>query len=98
MSDENEWVLDPFLGTGTSVIAAVRHNRRGAGAETIKKYVDTARKRVIEEMNGTLKTRPMNNPVYDPVKAGNSLTKAPWTDQEESEQMRLLEKNNTNYK
>ncbi len=31
MTDEGDWVLDPFLGTGTSIIAAIRHNRRGAG-------------------------------------------------------------------
>jgi len=32
MTNEGDWVLDPFLGTGTSIIAAIGHNRRGAGA------------------------------------------------------------------
>ncbi|MFH0813831.1 MAG: site-specific DNA-methyltransferase [Pseudomonadota bacterium] len=32
LTDEGDWVLDPCLGTGTSIIAAIRHNRRGAGA------------------------------------------------------------------
>jgi len=29
-------------------------------------------------MEGILRTRPMNRPVYDPVEAGNSLAVAPW--------------------
>jgi len=78
MTNEGDWVFDPFLGTGTSIIAAIRHQRRGAGAEIVPKYVTLARRRIEHEMNGTLKTRPMTRPVYDPVKAGNSLTIAPW--------------------
>ena len=33
-----DWVLDPFLGTGTSIIAALRQNRRGVGAEVVERY------------------------------------------------------------
>jgi adenine-specific DNA-methyltransferase len=80
LTREGDWVLDPFLGTGTSIIAAVRHRRRGAGAETVAKYVKLARQRITQEMAGTLRTRPMNRPVYDPEAAGNSLRIAPWTD------------------
>jgi len=78
MTNEGDWVLDPFLGTGTTIIAAIRHMRRGAGAETVPKYVDLARKRIHEEIAGTLRTRPMNKPVYDPEEAGNSLRVPPW--------------------
>ena len=78
MTDEGDWVLDPFLGSGTTIIAAIRHGRRGAGAETVSRYVSLARQRIEQELAGTLRTRPMNRPVYDPVAAGNSLTKAPW--------------------
>lgn len=85
-------VLDPFLGTGTSVIAAIRHGRRGAGAETFLKYVKTAHARIKSEINGTLRTRPMHKPVYDPVKAGNSLKTAPWQSQNDKRQMVLFEK------
>lgn len=78
LTDEDDWILDPFLGTGTSIIAAIRHKRRGAGAEIVPKYVEIAHQRIRQEMAGTLRTRPMNKPVYDPVEAGNSLTVAPW--------------------
>ena len=66
MTNEDHWVLDPFLGTGTTIIAAIRHKRRGAGAETVMKYVHLARQRIKQELAGTLRTRPMNKPVYDP--------------------------------
>ncbi|PIY24443.1 MAG: site-specific DNA-methyltransferase [Deltaproteobacteria bacterium CG_4_10_14_3_um_filter_51_14] len=93
MTNEGDWVLDPFLGTGTTIIAAIRHMRRGAGAETVPKYVDLARKRIHEEIAGTLRTRPMNKPVYDPEAAGNSLRVPPWTkNQSDQAQLRLLEK------
>jgi adenine-specific DNA-methyltransferase len=92
MTKEDDWVLDPFLGSGTSIIAAVRHGRKGAGAETVSKYVDLAKKRIQDEFAGTLRTRPMNKPVYDPIEAGNSLTIAPWTTKRETDQMVLLEK------
>lgn len=78
LTTKDDWVLDPFLGTGTSIIAAIRHGRRGAGAEIVPRYVEVARERIEQEMLGTLRTRPMERPVYDPVDAGNRLTVSPW--------------------
>lgn len=90
LSNEGDWVFDPFLGTGTSIIAAIRHGRRGLGAETFPKYVELARNRIQQELDGTLRTRPMDKPIYNPVDAGSSLTTNPW--QNKSAQMNLLEK------
>ncbi len=92
LSNEDDWVLDPFLGTGTSIIAAVRHNRRGAGAEVVPKYVTLARDRIQRELAGVLKTRPMNKPIYNPEEAGNNLRIAPWETERNSGQLRLCEK------
>ncbi len=78
LTEEDDWVLDPFLGTGTTLIAAIRHQRRGVGAETVPKYAELARKRIRQEMEGALRTRPMDRPIYDPVESGNSLIIAPW--------------------
>ncbi|MFQ6008040.1 MAG: DNA methyltransferase, partial [Candidatus Zixiibacteriota bacterium] len=78
LTDEGDWVLDPFLGVGSSVIAAIRHRRKGAGSEIVEKYVEIARRRIIAQLRGELRTRPMNKPVYDPLNAGNSLTISPW--------------------
>ena len=92
LTKEDDWVLDPFLGTGTSVIAAIKHNRKGAGAEILPKYVKLAHERIEQELSGILKTRPMNKPVYDPEKAGNSLRIAPWGKTNMDKQLKLLEK------
>ena len=95
MTNEGDWVFDPFLGTGTSVIAAIRHRRRGAGAETFPKYLKLAYTRIESELDGTLRTRPMNKAVYDPVKAGNRLIAAPWESKNTHNQMTLFEKEDT---
>ena len=78
MSPPDSWVLDPFLGVGTTIIAAVRNNRKGAGAELVAKYLRTARSRINKAIKGTLDIRPMNKPVFDPDKAGKSLRASPW--------------------
>jgi len=78
MTIKGDWVLDPFMGVGSSLIAAVRHERRAAGAELVPKYVATAKRRLLEEQRGTLRTRPMHRPVYDPRAEGNALAKNPW--------------------
>ncbi|GIW82561.1 MAG: methyltransferase [Gemmatales bacterium] len=89
LTNEGDWVFDPFVGTGTTIIAAIRHQRRGAGAEIVPKYVKLARERIQQELQGTLRTRPMDRPVYDPVEAGNSLTVAPC--QKETNEVTLFE-------
>ncbi len=66
MTNKGDWVLDPFLGTGTSIIAAIIHGRRGAGAEIVGKYIDIARDRIKRTLEGTIKIRPMNKPKYQP--------------------------------
>ncbi len=91
LTDENDWVFDPFLGTGTTIIAAIRHGRRGAGAEIVPKYVSLAKNRIEQSLNGTLKTRPMNKPVYDPIKAGNAQTYSPWSKNREEGQMSIFD-------
>lgn len=78
LTSEGDWVFDPFLGAGTTIVAATRHNRRGAGAEIVPNYVKIAQQRVQQEVDGVLRTRPMGKPVYNPVEAGNSLAVAPW--------------------
>ncbi|MBN2323944.1 MAG: site-specific DNA-methyltransferase [Spirochaetes bacterium] len=91
LTNEGDWVIDPFLGTGTSIIAAIRHGRRGAGAETVSKYINIAKRRINQEIEGTLRTRPMDRPVFNPISSGNSLTFCPW--EKNNEQNKLFEKN-----
>lgn len=66
MSQENDLVFDPFIGVGTTAIAALLHNRKSAGADIEKKYLDIAKKRIELLSNNELKTRPINQPIYQP--------------------------------
>jgi adenine-specific DNA-methyltransferase len=91
LTNSDDWVFDPFLGVGTTIVAAIRHGRRGVGAEIVPDYVKIAHDRIQQELQGTLRTRPMHRPVYDPVKTGNSLSIAPWTAQKETSQLSLIE-------
>lgn len=67
LTEEGDSVLDPYMGVGTSVIAAMKHHRVGYGCDVEKEYVDVANQRVSQFVSGTLKMRPMNKPVYDPT-------------------------------
>ncbi len=92
LTDVDDWVLDPFLGSGTSVIAAIKHGRRGMGAELSPGYAQIATDRVREQLAGRLATRPMHKPVFDPAMAGHSLSTNPWTIPEVSPlQLTLME-------
>ena len=48
---ENDWVLDPFMGSGTTLRVAQRLNRNGIGIEILPEYYQIAREdiMVIEE-------------------------------------------------
>ncbi|MBM4287745.1 MAG: site-specific DNA-methyltransferase [Deltaproteobacteria bacterium] len=91
MSNTGDWVLDPFLGVGTTIIAAIRHNRKGAGAELVPRYVELAKQRIQQELAGTLRTRPMDKPIYDPESTKNSLTIPPWENEIFAKQLKLLD-------
>jgi len=67
LSDEGGSVLDPYMGVGTTPVAAEMHGRIGYGCDVVKEYVDIAKDRIRSLEAGTLKTRPMDKPVYDPT-------------------------------
>lgn len=93
MTNKGDWVFDPFLGVGSTIVAAIKHGRRGAGAEVISEYAAIAKRRIKLAAQGLLKTRPMTRPVYDPKDAGMSLTIAPWGKKELGKtQLVLLQK------
>ena len=68
MTDPGDSVLDPYMGVGSSVIAALMHGRNGYGCDVVEEYVDIAWERAEALKSGTLRTRPMGKPVYDPTK------------------------------
>ena len=74
LTNEGDSVFDPYMGVGSSVVAAVKHGRHGFGCDVVKQYVDIAETRIADLRGGTLKTRPMNRPVYDPSLPGGGHT------------------------
>lgn len=70
MSKKNDLVLDPYAGAGTTLIAALKNNRKAAGSEILKKYVDIINSRIDLLKNGKLPYRDRNEPIR--VVKGNS--------------------------
>jgi len=68
LTDSGDRVLDPYMGVGSAVLAAVKHGREGLGCDIGREYVDIAWDRLHSLRAGSLRTRPMNKPVYDPNK------------------------------
>lgn len=48
LSNENDWVLDPFMGSGTTGVVAQRMGRNFIGVEFDKEYFKIAQKRIQE--------------------------------------------------
>lgn len=71
MTDEGEWVFDPFMGVGSTAIASLINGRKSIGAEIMEEYVKIAEKRILSAEKGDLKIRPMKRNVYDPNKPNN---------------------------
>jgi len=68
MTKKNDLVVDPFIGVGSTAIAAIKNGRRVAGADTNKKYIKIAVQRIKDLEKGTLKIREMGTPIHDPNK------------------------------
>lgn len=66
MTHEDDWVLDPFAGVGSTLVAAAKHNRRAVGIDRDSEYCALARERVAAYFSGRLKIRPLGKPVHIP--------------------------------
>ena len=76
LTEPGDLVVDPYMGVGSTAIAAIRHQRRSAGADTSPEYISIARKRIRLAAAGRLRTRPMDRPIYAPP-SGSPLTNRP---------------------
>jgi adenine-specific DNA-methyltransferase len=76
MTNPGDLVVDPYIGVGSTAVAAVLEGRRAAGSDIVHEYIEVARQRVKAATTGTLKVRPMNRPVYQPP-PDSALTRVP---------------------
>ncbi len=67
LSNEGDWVLDPYAGVGSSLIAAAKHGRRAVGSEKEPAYAAIAHQRLRDYFAGILSTRPMGLPLHQPT-------------------------------
>ena len=66
LSGKRGRVLDPFLGSGTTAVAAILEKRRFVGAELNSKYHKTAIERCKDAANGTVRYRRLEQGVSKP--------------------------------
>ena len=66
MTDPGDVVLDPFAGVGSTLLAAVRHDRRAVGIERSADYCGIAQERLDALAAGDLRIRPLGKPVHRP--------------------------------
>ena len=66
LTDEGDSVLDPYCGVGSTLIAALMHNRKAVGSESNGDYVDITKQRLQEFWNGSLPIRRIGKPIHRP--------------------------------
>jgi len=68
LTNENSWVLDPFSGVGSAIIAAIKNERNAIGIDKETEYCEIAEKRIEDLIDGKLKFRPINKIIHKPTK------------------------------
>ncbi len=67
MTNKDGIVLDPFMGVGSTLLAALLHERKAIGIDKEEEYCNIAIERIKNLENGTLKKRPLGKPIYTPT-------------------------------
>jgi len=65
-TNEGDWVLDPYCGVGSSLIAGLLHNRKVIGVDKEEQYIEIAKERILDLFSGRLKRRAIGTPIYEP--------------------------------
>lgn len=66
LTHENDWVLDPYSGVGSSLIAALKQGRKAIGCDKEPDYIAIAKKRIEDFYRGKLPIRPIDREPYKP--------------------------------
>jgi adenine-specific DNA-methyltransferase len=76
LTNEKSWVLDPYAGVGSSIIASIKNNRNAVGIEKESEYCKIADQRIKDLSEGNLKIRPINKPIHKPS-ANDKVSQVP---------------------
>lgn len=84
LTNKGDWVFDPFMGVGSTLVAALLHDRRALGCEKESAYEAIARQRIHDLFRGALRHRPMGAPIAQPKertqRPSSDEIRASWTD------------------
>ena len=85
LTNEGDVVFDPYAGVGSSLIGAIKHDRRAIGSEKEVEYVEIARRRIKDFYKGELNLRTLGKPIHTPKKV-DKVAQVPreWVLNEES--------------
>ena len=72
----NGLVFDPFMGVGSTGVAAALEGRRFLGSELMAKYVRVAEERISSARDGSIAYRPIDKPIYVPT-SNSSVARKP---------------------
>lgn len=79
LSDPGDLVVDPFLGSGTTLIAASINGRRSLGIEISKRYVMISRQRISDFINGRSRyVIPLQSSRKNPPIKNRKISNARW--------------------
>jgi DNA modification methylase len=67
LTDEGDFVLDPYSGVGSAALAALKNGRRSIACEKEDDYIRIARERIEALSNGTLPYRTLGKPIFKPT-------------------------------
>ena len=66
LSKQGDLIIDPFMGTASSLIAAALHGRKAAGVDYNESYLQIGYERIKALGSGELKRRPIGTTKYQP--------------------------------
>ena len=66
LTNKGDWILDPFSGVGSAILAGIKNERNAVGIDKEKEYCDIALQRIDALKEGRLKMRPINKPIHQP--------------------------------
>jgi len=78
MTNPRELVFDPFAGAASSGVAAIIHGRNFWGCEIVDDYINICQERLQESIDGTVKFRPFDKPIYNPGQSNLSKIPDEW--------------------
>jgi len=89
LTNENDWVFDPYSGVGSTLIAGIKNNRRVIGVDKEPEYIKITKQRIADFYLGKLKIRPLGKPVYKPT-GREKIARTPREWKEKIKQKRLI--------